>query len=179
MTSRSDRDLLLGEWACLGLLYSDPSHGFALAELLRPEAEVGRIWSVSRPLTYRSIDVLVERGLVVAVGSEPGAAGPNRTVLAATRRGRTDLRRWVRTPVDHLRDLRSALLLKIVIAERCGIGIDAMLDAQRATITSHAASLAADAFDPAGRVSDPVALWRLEASRAGLRFLDQLRPSGG
>ncbi len=71
--------LLLGEWACLGLLLDAPAHGFSIAAQLRPDTEIGRIWSLSRPLTYRSLSQLAERGLVRPVGSEPGSAGPNRT----------------------------------------------------------------------------------------------------
>ena len=175
MSTRKHPDhLLLGEWACLGLLYAVPSHGFAIAAQLRPDAEVGRIWSLSRPLTYRSLDQLVERGLVTPVGSEPGDAGPNRTILAATRTGRARLRTWVRTPVEHLRDLRSELLLKIVIADRCGIAIDGMLRAQRDRLEAQSALLAAAAFGADGNVVDVVALWRYEASQSGLRFLEQL-----
>ena len=173
-TQRSPDNLLLGEWACLGLLYAEPSHGFALAAQLRPDAEVGRIWSLSRPLTYRSLDQLVERGLVRPVGSEPGDSGPNRTILAATRTGRARLRTWIHTPVEHLRDLRSELLLKIAIAGRCGIAIDDMLRAQRGRLEAHSSSLSAVAFDADGTVVDTVALWRYEASQSGLRFLDQL-----
>lgn len=173
-TQRSSDNLLLGEWACLGLLYAVPSHGFAIAAQLRPDAEVGRIWSLSRPLTYRSLDQLVERGLVRPVGSEPGDAGPNRTILAATRTGRARLRTWIHTPVEHLRDLRSELLLKIAIAGRCGIAMDDMLRAQRERLEAHSSSLSAVAFDADGTVVDTVALWRYEASQSGLRFLDQL-----
>jgi len=171
---RSERDLLLGEWACLGLLYPRPAHGFALAELLRPDADIGRIWSLSRPLTYRAIAVLLDRGLIDAVGSEPSVAGPDRTVLAATRRGRAQLRRWVRTPVEHLRDLRSELLLKLAMAERCDIDIGEMLTAQRTRIEVQLAVLEIEAFSGDGEMVDPIALWRFEASQAGLRFLDQL-----
>jgi len=171
---RSPDDLLLGEWACLGLLYTEPSHGFAIAAQLRPDTRIGRIWSLSRPLTYRSLDQLIERGLVMPVGSEPGDAGPNRTILAPTRAGRARLRSWLRTPVEHLRDLRSELLLKIAIADRCGIVIGDMLVAQHERLRLQAGSLAAGAFDADGGIVDAVALWRYEASQAGLRFLDQL-----
>lgn len=168
-------ELLLGEWACLGLLYDQRAHGFAVAAELRPGASIGRIWSLSRPLTYRSLDQLVERGLVRPVGSEPGDSGPDRTVLAATRAGRARLRTWLGTPVTHLRDLRSELLLKIALAERCGIDISAMLDTQRERLDEQVATLAAAAFDPSGRVVDAVALWRHEVACAGQRFLVQLR----
>ena len=167
--------LLLGEWACLGLLYDRRLHGFAIAAELRPDTPVGRIWSVSRPLTYRSLDQLVERGLVRPVASEPGEAGPDRTVLAATRTGRARLRTWLATPVLHVRDLRSELLLKIALAERCGIYIDPMLHAQRERLEEQIANLSTVAFDESGRVADVVALWRREAALAGQRFITLLR----
>jgi PadR family transcriptional regulator AphA len=165
--------LLLGEWACLGLLLDTPAHGFSIAAQLRPDTAIGRIWSLSRPLTYRSLDQLADRGLVRPVGSEPGHAGPNRTILAITPRGRTQLLRWLGTPVEHLRDLRAELLLKLVLAERCGVDISTMREAQRVRIESQAETLAALAFDGDGSVLDVVALWRFEASQAGLRFLEQ------
>ena len=167
-------ELLLGEWACLGLLCDQRAHGFAVAAELRPDSPIGRIWSLSRPLTYRSLDQLVERGLVRPVGSEPGAAGPDRTVLAATRAGRARMRAWLQTPVTHLRDLRSELLLKIALAERCGVDIAGMLDAQRERLDDQVAALSATAFDPSGRVVDVVALWRYEVACAGQRFLAQV-----
>src|SRR5262245_35252380 len=115
---RTDDDpLLLGEWACLGILYPAPTHGFAVASRLKPEGDVGRVWSLSRALTYRSLHELERRGHIKAVGEEPGIAGGPRTVLAATRYGKSQLRKWLATPVLHQRDLRSELLLKLVIAD--------------------------------------------------------------
>jgi PadR family transcriptional regulator AphA len=165
---RRRRDLLLGEWACLGVLYQGPTHGFAVASALRSGGELGRVWSLSRALTYRSLDQLVERRLVRAVGQEPGIAGGNRTVLAATRSGRAALRGWVGTPVEHLRDLRSELLLKLVIAQRCGIDVAEMLQRQREIVADLAV-----AVDP-DDTTDVVVLWRRETSGAALRFLDKL-----
>ena len=177
--SRATRSgLLLGEWACLGLLVETPAHGFSIAAQLRPDTEIGRIWSLSRPLTYRSLGQLAERGLVRPVGSEPGSAGPNRTILAITPQGRAQLQEWVQTPVEHLRDLRAELLLKLALAERCGIEVSDMLESQRHRIEAQAETLAGVAFDGDGSVRDVVALWRYEASQAGLRFLQQLAVDG-
>jgi PadR family transcriptional regulator AphA len=164
--------LLLGEWACLGVLYPSPTHGFAIAARLKPTGDVGRVWSLSRPLTYRSLEQLTAREYIHAIGEEPGIAGGNRTVLAATRTGRAQLRRWLHTPVAHLRDLRSELLLKLVIADVCQIDVGDMLEAQRDHIEQLAATLAtkADADGPA----DVVAMWRSESSHAALRFLARL-----
>jgi DNA-binding PadR family transcriptional regulator len=163
-------DPLLGEWACLGILYDRPSHGWAIARRLRPEGDVGRIWSLSRPLTYRSLDQLTRRGWIAPVGEEPGVGGPNRTILAVTRAGRAHFRRWVRTPVDHLRDLRSELLLKLVFADLDRIDAGDMVRAQRTIVDQLAAAL--EAADE----RDVVALWRIEATRAAQRFIDQVAP---
>jgi len=169
--ARSTEQLLLGEWACLGILYPKPTHGFAIAARLKPQGDVGRVWSLSRALTYRSLDQLAIRNYLHPVGEEPGLAGGNRTILAATRTGRARLRKWLDTPVVHLRDLRSELLLKLIIADNCEIDITSMLDRQRAHITELAEAITAHLDAEPG---DVVALWRRESSHAALRFLDRL-----
>ena len=71
----------------------------------------------------------------------------------------------------HLRDLRSELLLKLIIAETCAIDITAMLDEQHAQIEQLTAALDAHLDAQPG---DVVGLWRSEAANAALRFLDRL-----
>src|SRR6187431_862322 len=158
---RTTDQLLLGEWACLGILYPAPTHGFAIAARLKPAGDVGRVWSLSRPLTYRSLEQLAARDYIHAVGEEPGIAGGNRTILAATRTGRAQLRKWLHTPVAHLRDLRSEMLLKLIIADICEIDISSMLERQHARIVELDAAIATHLeAEPA----DVVALWRSESS---------------
>jgi len=159
---------LLGEWACLGLLVEAPAHGFALATRLAPSGDVGRVWSMSRPLTYRSLDQLVERGLVEQVGVEPGRAGGQRVVVGTTARGRAVFDTWVGEPVSHLRDLRSELLLKLVLLDLLGRDASALLMQQRNLVAAAHGLLERDA----GR--DVVGLWRAESAAAALRFLDRL-----
>lgn len=166
-------ELLLGECACLGILYSAPTHGFAIAARLKPSGDVGRVWSLSRPLTYRSLDQLTARGYVHAVGEEPGIAGGNRTILAATRKGRAHLRKWLNTPVAHLRDLRSELLLKMVIADICDIDLSEMLTAQRSHLERMAAVLQ-EQIHRSADAGDVVALWRSESCQSALRFLERV-----
>jgi len=103
------------------------------------------------------------------IGEEPGIAGGNRTILAATRSGRAQFRRWLHTPVEHLRDLRSELLLKVVLAADSGVEIADTIAAQRAHVTEFVAALGSP-----NETSDVVALWRHEAALAALRFLDRL-----
>jgi DNA-binding PadR family transcriptional regulator len=168
----TEQQLLLGEWACLGILYQAPTHGFAIAARLKPDGDVGRVWSSSRALTYRSLEQLAIRGYIQPVGEEPGIAGGNRTILAATRDGRAQLRKWLATPVVHLRDLRSELLLKLIIADHCGIDVSPMLEQQRARVAQMAQAMG-DQIDDADAL-DVVALWRTESAHAALRFLDRL-----
>jgi DNA-binding PadR family transcriptional regulator len=168
MVRTSDDELLLGEWACLGILAVAPAHGFAVAKRLAPDGDVGRVWSLSRALTYRAIDQLTARGYLAAVAEEPGTAGGNRTLLAPTRSGRARLRRWLTTPTQHLRDVRSEFLLKLVLAELNSVDTRELLERQREQIATIAASRAG--ADPA----DVVALWRRESANAALRFLDAL-----
>ena len=168
MTAPADdaRRPLLGEWACLGVLYGQPAHGWAIVKQLRPDGDIGRIWHLSRPLTYRALDHLDQLGWIRPVGEERGDGGPNRTILAVTRSGRSRFEEWERTPVDHLRDLRSELLLKLVFAERYGIDLTEMLERQRSIIDHQASSLVDSGADV-----DVVTLWRLEATLAAQRFL--------
>ena len=173
MSRTRDEELLLGECASLGILYTGPTHGFAIAARLKPTGDVGRVWSLSRPLTYRALEQLAARGYVHAIGEEPGIAGGNRTILAATRSGRAHLRKWLNTPVQHLRDLRSELLLKLVIADICGIDITVMLQRQHDHIEQLADVLREQTKNDSGH-PDVVALWRSESSQAALRFLDAL-----
>lgn len=163
-------DLLLGEWACLGILYKAPTHGFAVAARLKPDADIGRIWSLSRALTYRSLEQLTLRELVQPIGEEPGIAGGNRTILRATRSGRALFRQWVHSPVEHLRDLRSELLLKIALAADNEIDIADAIEAQRERVTAFLLGL-----EEGGDLTDVVALWRYESATAALRFLDRMQ----
>jgi DNA-binding PadR family transcriptional regulator len=167
----NEQQLLLGEWACLGILYPGPMHGFAIAARLKPDGDVGRVWSISRPLTYRCLEQLEVRGYVHAIGEERGIAGGNRTILAATRSGRAQLRKWLHTPIEHLRDVRSELLLKLIVAELCEIDISPMLEQQHAVIEQLAGAIAGQVDDSRADVVD---LWRIESSRAALRFLERL-----
>lgn len=180
---RSSADeLLLGEWACLGILAMKPSHGFAIASRLSPKGDVGRVWSMSRALTYRALDQLATRDLIRAVGEEPGIAGGNRTILAPTRIGKSQLRTWLATPTTHLRDLRSELLLKLVLSNLAGINPRSLLIAQRAQVADVAAKLeerldgqtVAMPHDRSRPSLDVVTMWRSESARGALRFLDRL-----
>jgi DNA-binding PadR family transcriptional regulator len=155
----------LTEWVVLGLLSEAPAHGFALARLLDRGGEVGRVWSATRPLTYRAIDQLVADGLVMAVRTERGS-GPRRTVHRPTPGGRRALRRWLAAPVPHFRDVRAELLVKLLLLERAGRPTDPLLSAQRAEFAPRLAEVRA------APLTDAVGRWRRAQAEAIASFLD-------
>jgi PadR family transcriptional regulator AphA len=165
--------LSLAECVCLTLIAQKVSHGWALGTMLAPDGEIGRIWSLSRPLTYRAIDGLVDRGLVTRTGQAAGR-GRDRVVLAATPAGRRLARRWLDQPVEHLRDVRTELLVKLFLRERAGLERATLLTAQQEQFAP-----AIDALTSSDPDDDLVDLWRRESARAVRRFLDQaLHPVG-
>jgi len=169
----AERSLAPGEWAVLALLSERPSHGWAVASQLGPSGELGSVWSLGRPLVYRSIDILAERGLIEPAGHEPGLRGPNRTIYRTTCAGATALVQWLEEPVEHVRDVRSLLLLKLIFVERTGFDPTPILEGQRATIEASVASLERRLQASAG--TEAILLrFRLESTRAVVRFVDGL-----
>ncbi len=66
----------------------------------------------------------------------------------------------------------SELLLKLLFADRFGIGIDAMLRSQRQIVQDRRSELAAGLERDPG---DLVVRWRVEMATAAERFVDSLR----
>ena len=161
----------LGGWAVLALLCEGDAHGWALVRTLASDGEVGSVWSIRRALVYRTVELLLEAGMVEQAGSEPGTRGSPRTMLRVRPAGRQAVRRWLTEPVAHVRDLRSALLLKLLFAQRAGVDRIPLLEAQRAILADTVVALEA----PVGAEEEAVAtarVFRLETARAGLRFVD-------
>ena len=171
MVANSPPDLSLTEWVVLGLLAEGPAHGFALARQLRPDTPVGRVWAVPRPLVYRALTRLEHAGLVRPLGEEASPDGPPRSVYRLERRGRSALYRWLDTPVDHLRQVRTELLTKLVLGERLGRDPTRLVEAQESIFTPLIDAL----DDPVEAGADVVARWRSEIARATARFLHGLR----
>lgn len=169
--TRAD-ELLLGEWACLALLAERPAHGYDVAVRLAPTGDIGRVWSLSRPLTYRALDQLAQRELISPIAEARGKAGGNKTILAPTTAGKRLVRRWLTLPVPHFRDVRDELLLKLVLCDVLRVDPTKLLTAQRAMFAPMVDALAA--VGGKRGAADPVAVWRYESSRAALRFLDRM-----
>jgi tRNA (adenine37-N6)-methyltransferase len=163
----------LPEWAVLGLLCESPRHGWAIARELAADGEIGRVYSCTRPLVYRALGQLREAGLVEEKGTSASDEGPARTTLAATRRGRAAFRKWRDSAVEHVRDLRSELMLKLLFHERAGTDPFGLLREQAGFLTRGELALerqlrSSTAFDRT------LVLWRLSVVRAALSFVEAL-----
>jgi DNA-binding PadR family transcriptional regulator len=161
--------LSLNEWAVLGLLVERPRHGYDIAAELQPDTDIGQVWRLTRPLVYRAIERLDALHLARADHTEPGTGGPPRTVYAATAEGRRRLDDWLQVPVDHLRDIRAELLLKLVLAARLRVDTTRLVQAQRDRLDAHLVALGSP--PPADQV---VALWRHHSARAARNFLESI-----
>jgi DNA-binding PadR family transcriptional regulator len=174
-----ERELAPGEWSVLALLAEAPAHGWALARQMARDGEIGRVWALGRPLVYRALELLEERGLIEPAGSERGVRGPNRTVFRATADGRRELAEWLQVPVEHVRDVRSLLLLKLVLIDRGGLDREPLLRAQRELVVPAIQTLETRLAESSGSEAIFVR-FRLESTRAVLDFIDGLlaeRPS--
>ncbi len=161
--------LSFSDWLVLAVVAERPTHGWPVVRELSAQGELGRIWTVARPVVYRSLATLAAHGMVTERGEQPGLRGPERTIVAVTRRGRAALRRWLDTPVGHVRDVRSELLVKLALRERAGLDSQVLVEQQLDVL---APVLRAVTRPPRGTGFERVlATWRREQARAVERFL--------
>jgi PadR family transcriptional regulator AphA len=166
-------ELSPGEWAVLALCDEAPSHGFGLAQALAPDGPVGQVWVVPRQLVYRALRRLQTLELVEDLGTRASANGPPKTVFGATPAARERLDVWLREPVEHVRDARYLLLLKLLFLERRGGDPAPLVSAQ-----AEAYGMIERRLEDRRRTAEGFDLvllsWRLESARAALRFLQGL-----
>jgi DNA-binding PadR family transcriptional regulator len=176
MPSTTD-PLTPADWAVLALVAEGPTHGFAIARLMEPGGAVGQVWTLRKPLVYRSLETLEKAGLIRQEGTEPSTAGPPRTLMGVTTEGRDALTSWGDEPVDRARDARSLLLLKLLFHSRAEQSPAALLTAQRDVFRRRTEELRARASEAEG-FERTLALWRLETTDATLRFTEMLLEPG-
>jgi len=163
------RPLSTTEYAVLGVLAEQPSHGFALSKTLGRRGTIGRVFTVHRPLVYRALDRLVAAGLAEPVHAEKGKAGPQRVIHRITPEGTRRLNRWLNEPVLHIRDIRIEFLLKLALLRRSGGSPLGLIEQQRATLDP-----TLEALDEPSSRRDDIALWRRHNAAATTTFLDAL-----
>jgi DNA-binding PadR family transcriptional regulator len=167
--------LSLAEWVVLAVVVEQATHGFPIAQQLAADGQLGRIWHVPRPIVYRALARLAGGQLIAENGLEPGR-GPQRTIYAATPAGRAAVAEWLQTPVEHIRDVRSHLLMKLALLHRAGLDATSLLERQRDTLAPIAAAMeqewpAADGFEAT------LLAWRRANAAAAISFLADVTPA--
>ncbi len=161
--------LSLTDHTVLALLGEGPTHGFAIAQELIAESDLGRIFTVHRPLVYRSLDRLVDNELAEPQQIEKGEGGPKRTIHGLTAAGAALNDEWLSTPVEHIRDLRIEFLAKLRLNARAGRPTRRLIAAQR-----HALAERLEQLRSAADSDDAVDRWRRHNAEAVRAFLDDL-----
>ena len=165
--------LSLAEWLVLCLVREEPTYGLGIAQLLDRNGSLGQIWSVPKGSVYFALQRLELLGLIRAVGRERSSQGPARSFLAATPAGQAAAQAWLSTPVEHPRDVRSELMIKLALLDRTGSDSRALVRAQLAWLLPVAAALD-DRLRASTGFEHTLVLWRHGAMTATIRFLQAL-----
>jgi PadR family transcriptional regulator AphA len=160
-------DAALAKNVVLALVTAEPQHGWALQRDLAKTGEIGRIWSLSRQLTYKAIESLVDEGLVKRSAPEDGK-GADKVILSPTAKGQRVAKGWLNEPVSHLRDVRTELLVKLTIRDRMGMDNKPFVKAQQEVFAPLIEAIRKN------RGTSAESKWRRENARAIARFLEQL-----
>jgi len=83
------------EFALLGFLYDQPSHGYTLH--LQLTTELGQVWHVSQSQTYNILKRLESQGYISSTTQEQEKLPP-RQILQITAAGRRRFEDWLQTP---------------------------------------------------------------------------------
>jgi DNA-binding PadR family transcriptional regulator len=170
---RGERRLSLTEGLVLCLVSEGPTYGLILAGLLAPDGSLGQIWSVPKGVVYYTLQQLELLGLIRMTAEQRAGSGRARSFCEITPAGRAAAEAWLRVPVDHVRDVRSELLVKLALHDRTGSDSRPLVRAQLARLAPAAIALE-DRLRTATGFERTMVLWRHEAMTVTLQFLTAL-----
>lgn len=105
------------EQTLLGLLASEPRHGYELTKEFMPETTLGDIVHLESGMLYAHLKKLQREGWVEST-LEPQESRPPRRIFSITSSGQAELQRWLGEPVGKTRDIRLDFLLKLYTARQ-------------------------------------------------------------
>jgi PadR family transcriptional regulator AphA len=116
--------------ALLGLLLSEPKHGYELFQEF--SRELGRVWRVGQSQLYAQLKLLEESRLVsVRIEEQPNR--PARKVYQLTPEGWEVFEEWVHQPTPYLRRIRVEFLARLYFFQRLSLdGLDQLVAGQKA-----------------------------------------------
>lgn len=104
------------EFALLGFLYEQPSHGYALHKRLL--TELGNTWHASQSQTYNILKRLEAQGDVISTNQKQGKA-PARRLLQITDQGKSRFVGWLQRPSGgSVRAIRLEFISRLYFAHK-------------------------------------------------------------
>lgn len=165
----TDRDLLPGEYAALGLLAVEPMHGYELHRRWQ-DSPIVEVLPVEQSVLYGYLRTLERRGLVDWEEHRVGNRPP-RKILSPSEDGWTLLRAWLRAPVHRLREVRLDLLLKIYLVRLLDPRAEASLLARQVGVCERYVFDARTRLDASEGFAALVHQSRVSAAEATLAWL--------
>ena len=145
--------------------------------MLSPDGSLGQSWSVPKGVVYYTLQQLELLGLIRMTAEQRTGSGRARSFCEITPAGRAAGEAWLREPVDHVRDVRSELMVKLALHDRIGADSRPLVRAQLARLVPAAAALE-DRLRTATGFERTLVLWRHEAITATVQFLTVLAARG-
>lgn len=119
-------------YVILGALMSRPKHGYEILQFL--EQGLGPAWRFSTSQMYVLLKRLEEEGLLGSI-LEIQETRPSKRVFSNTPAGEERFLEWVKSPTEHVRDLRLEFMAKLFFFHHLGLqGGDTLVDAQIALL---------------------------------------------
>ena len=116
----------------LGLLKSNPTHGYDLLEIFRSNDQLGHVWTLSTSQLYAVLKRLENDGAIIGkeIISEDA---PVRVVYSVTDKGSEQLDDWLfeKNPSSSVHRIRVFFLSRLYIADLLGVDISNIVEYQK------------------------------------------------
>ena len=107
------------EYALLGFVYEQPTHGYEIYQQISDPQGLWQVWRMKQSQLYALLTKLEDEGYLVTT-LQPQDARPPRKVYSLTAVGRATFEQWLITAVTHGRQMRLEFLAKLYFAYRQG-----------------------------------------------------------
>ena len=112
------KNRLRTEYVLLGALYQGPKHGYEIMHFL--DFALQSAWQVSSSQLYVLLKRLEGQGLLKCT-LKAQKTRPAKRVFSLTPAGKKGFLEWLRSPVEHVRDLRVEFIAKLFFFQRLSV----------------------------------------------------------
>lgn len=170
------------EYALLGFVYEQPTHGYEIYQQLLDTRGLWQVWRMKQSQLYALLAKLEDEGYLLTT-LQPQEARPPRKIYSLTAAGRSAFQQWLATPVTHGRQMRLEFLAKLYFAYRQGPQVVApLLEQQVLTCRQWLAELreegnAVSAADPFAQAVQHFRITQVESFLTWLLICQEALPA--